>query len=241
MPAIAANHERHVHLLAVERQLSGIALIVVGVPGKEGMRIDGGVLTNLVNLAKHRRTGPVISSGAGSILRREAERRMMRRQEDRAEVVLVFDALQLGGQILKLKVRYDLPLGVFARDDAGILERVAEQSNHANERRVEGEVDARLSHRGPVEGRSFGRDHRFFGTEIAAENGQWFGAGGGARHDERIVIPRNCEDGRGIVAERIVKLIVIEPGLAEIVHYVAEMKKKRRTIGGSAVCASVVS
>jgi len=121
VPTIAANQERHVHFLPVERQLSGVALVVVSVPGKESMRIDASVETNPINLAKHRGTTAVISFGAGSILRRVAERRMMRRQQDRTLVVHVFDALQLGGQILKLKIRYGCPLALFARDHAWIF------------------------------------------------------------------------------------------------------------------------
>jgi len=92
------------------------------------MRIDGSFETNLINLAKHRGTTAVISSGAGSSLRRVAERRMMRRQQDRTLVVVIFDALQLGGQILKLKVRYGSPLALFARDYARIFERVADRA-----------------------------------------------------------------------------------------------------------------
>ena len=83
-----------------------------------------------------------------------------------------------------------------------------------------------------MEGRSLGRDYLVCGAEIAAEDGQGFGAGGSARHDERIMIPSNCEDGRGVVAELFVKLIVIELRLPEILDYVAKMKKKCRTIGG---------
>jgi hypothetical protein len=93
---IAANQERYVNFLAVERQLPGVALVVVCVAGKEGMRIDASVKTNPINLAKRRGTTAVISPGAGRILRRVAESRVMRGQHDRALVVLVFDALQLG-------------------------------------------------------------------------------------------------------------------------------------------------
>jgi hypothetical protein len=192
--------------------------------------LDGDALPVQVNFVSRLTAG--LASGVFRWAVRAALMRMMRRRQDCTFVVLVFDAFQLGGQVVKLKVRYGRPLAAFARDDARIFERVAEQSDHTHKRRIERKVDARLSNRGPVEGRSFGCNHRFFGTEIAAENGQGFGAGGSARHDERIVIARNCEDGRGVVAERIVKLIVIEPRLAEIVDYVAEMKKKCRTVGG---------
>lgn len=83
-----------------------------------------------------------------------------------------------------------------------------------------------------MERRSLGRDRRAFGAEIATKDGQGLGAGGSARHDKRIVIPRNREDGRWIVPEWIVKLIIIELRFPEIIDHVAEMKEKCWTIGG---------
>ena len=77
-----------------------------------------------------------------------------------------------------------------------------------------------------MQGGSLGRDHGTSGAEIAAEDGQGLGTGRCAWHDERIMVPRDGEDRRGVVSEGLVKLIIIILRLPKIIDDVAEMKEK---------------
>ena len=87
-----------------------------------------------------------------------------------------------------------------------------------------------------MQGGSLGCDRPTFGAKIATEDGQGLRVGGSTWHDERIMVPRDCEDGRRVVSEGFVKLIVIILRLPEIINYVAEMKKKCRAIGRIRQC-----
>lgn len=61
------------------------------------------------------------------------ERRMVRRQQHRTLIVLLFDTLQLSRQEIQLDVRNVGPLFSFARNQSRIFQRIAEQSDNANE------------------------------------------------------------------------------------------------------------
>src|SRR3954447_2181917 len=64
VPAVSANDEGDVDLLALELHNSRIALHVVRVRGEKGMRVDAFLVANRVDLAKHGRAGAVIAAGA---------------------------------------------------------------------------------------------------------------------------------------------------------------------------------
>jgi hypothetical protein len=158
---------------------------------------------------------------------------MVNRDDHRSLVFLVLDLLKLRGQKVQLIVRQGRPcllaiLG-FTRDHAGIFQRVAEQPDNADEGCVEREIDARLSHGGAMQRFGLGSDGRRCGAEIANERVQRLLVARCPGYQKGIVVARNSEDRRRIVAERLVELVVVILRLAEIVDHVAQMKEK----GGS--------
>ncbi len=154
----------------------------------------------------------------------------MHRDDDGARVLLLLDAIELRAQEIDLDIGDVRPFLAEVGDHAGVLQRIAEQSDDPHERRIQREVDAGLGHRGPVQRAGLRRDDGRRRAEIALECGQRDRVRLGARHDERVVIARDSEDRRRVVAERLVKLVVVIGCLAEIVDDVAEMKQKGRRL-----------
>ena len=151
-------------------------------------------------------------------------------EQHRAGIILLLDPLELGTQEVDLDVGNRVPFVIEIGDHAGILERVAEQPDHPHERRIEREIHPGLGHRGPVQRTCFRRDHALGVAEIALERVERVLAVGGAGHDEGIVVARNGEDRRGIVAERFVELVVVVRRLAEIVDDIADVKQESRPV-----------
>jgi len=158
-------------------------------------------------------------------------------KDDGAGVVAGLDVLQLGGEEVELVVGNRGPLffavGIgLAGDDAGIFERVAEESDDADVGSVEREVDAGLGHGSAMEGSGFLRDYDRLVAEVASKGSERLAALGRVGHDEGVVIARDGKDGCGIVAEGFVELVVVVEGLSEVVDDVAEVKEKRGATGG---------
>src|SRR5271170_7911405 len=77
----------------------------------------------------------------------------------------------------------------------------------------------------------FGCNHRRCRTEITDKSLQRLFADRRLRNDERVVVPGNRDNRRGIVAIRFVELIVIILRFSEVINHVAEMIKKGRPVG----------
>ena len=158
---------------------------------------------------------------------------MVNGKDYRSLIVARFDLLQLCCEEVELVVGNRRPLCLtlrrFAGDNTRIFEGIRKQSEDADEGSIEREVDARLRHASAVK-RScfFGNDDRR-AAEVAGEDGQRVVGRRGARKDERVVIPWNRQNWRGIIAERFVELIVVIKGFAEVVDDIAKMIEKRRT------------
>ncbi len=134
--------------------------------------------------------------------------------------------LELRAQEIDLDIGDVRPFLAEVGDHAGVLQRVAEQSDDPDERRIQRKVDAGLGHRGPVQRAGLRRDDGRGRAEIALECGQRDRGRLGARHDERVVVAGDGEDRRRVVAERLIELVVVIGRLAEIIDDVAEVKRK---------------
>ena len=174
----------------------------------------------------------MIAAGAAVLGRRRiAEGRMMGRQQQRAGEFLLLDQSELGAEEIDLDIRdRPFPFLVEIGNHAGIFQRVAEQPDDPDKRRIQREIHAGLSHRGPVQRARFGGDDGLPGAEISLKNRQRRIRRLGAGHHEGIVIAGNRKDRRWIIAEWIVELIVIIPRLAEIIDDIAEMIEERGTV-----------
>src|SRR5208283_2053121 len=109
-------------------------------------------------------------------------------------------------------------LPVLRRDNAWILKAVAVKREDSNKGSLQRIVDARLYLcRARPLARFRSAMRRLAGlTEILDECGQAFH--GGVRRHHAVVIARDGEYGRGIIAIRIVELIVIILSFAKAVH-----------------------
>src|SRR5262249_46821745 len=145
MSAVSAHDEGNLEIVPAEPDGSGVALIIMRMPGNEGMRIDVLLFADRIDFLQHVGAAAVIAATAARLGRRRvAERRMMHRDQDRALVVLLLDVVELCGQIVELEVRYLAPgfllVLLLARDHARILERVAEQPDDPDEGSIERKI-----------------------------------------------------------------------------------------------------
>src|SRR5260370_8867729 len=103
--AVAGDNERHAVIVCCKGQFTGVAVVVVGVSGKNGVRVHALRLANGIDLAQHQRVADVRAAGASRPWRgRITEWGMMNGYQYRTGVVLRLDVLQLGGQESKLHV-----------------------------------------------------------------------------------------------------------------------------------------
>src|SRR5580698_11047790 len=109
MAAISADNEGHRVFLTMEWQLPRVALVVMGVPGNDGMWVHPGLVTDGVYFREHERATIMIGSAGTCSLNAIAERRMMHGYDHRALVVDVLDLLQLSCEEGQLIVRDSRP------------------------------------------------------------------------------------------------------------------------------------
>ncbi len=93
-------------------------------------------------------------------------------EDQGASIGLLLHLAQLRAKERQLMVGNARPAAAAARDDARILQGVAEQPDDAQERCVEGEVDPWLRRGRAVQGPGLGRDRRCGGAEVPCKGGQ---------------------------------------------------------------------
>ena len=112
---VSADHERHGKIVAAEAHLARVTLVVVGMTGKECVRVNVLCFADCVNLPQHRSAAAMVPAGTPRILRRRiAEGRMMNSQQHGSRVLLRLDALKLRGQVSELHVGDAFPFSFFA-------------------------------------------------------------------------------------------------------------------------------
>ena len=126
VPAVSADDEGHVPLLARELDDTRITLVVVGVRREKRMRIHAFPIAYFVDFPKHRRAARMVAAAAHVGWRSIAEWRMVGREQNCALVVLALDPLELRGQKIQLKVGNAVPVTALAGDEARVFQRVAE-------------------------------------------------------------------------------------------------------------------
>ena len=117
-------------------------------------------------------------------------------------------------------------------DDAGVFEDVAIDAEDSNERRVEGEVHPGLDHGGAAEAAGVGVVRGRWGAEVGEEAGEAGGASGSLGVDDAVVVAGDGEDGGHVVTERLVELVVVVGGFAEVIDEVAEVVEEAGDVGG---------
>lgn len=240
--AISADDKRYRVTSSIELKLAGVTLVVVGVPGNDGMGINADVLADGVDIGEHERAAVVCAPAGTSAWGRVSKRRMMNRNDDCALIVIVLDVLQLSRKEGELVVGNNRPgwssrggrlcrrTRGLARDYSRIFKSIGEESDDADVRGVERKVDAGLGHRSAMQRSGFGGDRGGRRAEIPLEDRERLAARGSVGQHERIVIAGNGKDWRGIVAVRFVEFVVIVGGFSEVIDQISEMKKKRRTV-----------
>src|SRR5215472_18431037 len=185
----------------MELKLAGVALVVVGVPRNDCVWINADVLADGVDVGEHERAAVMFASAGTAASRRVNERRMVNGQNDRTLILIALDVLQLRCQESELVVGNRgpgwscagdgipfFPLLSFlrlrsrtrglTRDYSGIFKSIREESDDADVRSVEREVDAGLGYGSAMERSCFDCDRGGRRAEIPLEDRERFTAFG---------------------------------------------------------------
>src|SRR5271156_3746708 len=136
----------------------GVSLVIVCVPGKQGMRPHVCSRTGTINIRQH--------LGASSMGRVGRKWWMMHGDDHCPGVILVFDALQRCGEKCYLPV-IERIRSTLAGDHAWIFKHITVESQDAHKWGIKGEINSRLDHRRAHEPPCIGGWRRSGRTEIS--------------------------------------------------------------------------